>query len=206
MPTSLKPIKPFFDDSSTLTVKLFNGACYPATLLTEEALSPVGLDIVTPIRITIFSPSEGLPLPCSHHTTPTPEFCLASHQGSHHATPIPGNHTSTPNYGTPAHTPYPKIVGFQWATSISSEVCLTSCESSLDAASSTLPDDFKIPKPQGEPGHPGCGGYMLESTLNWNHNLSVRFKASLFLHAAMHTYLVKLDHHLLPYRQTFRYH
>ena len=211
MPTSLKPIKPLFDDSSMPTVELFSGARYPATLLAEEALSPAGLNIVTPARITILSPSEGLPLPRSRHTTPAPEFRLASHQGSCHATPTPGNHSPTPRHGTPAHTPYPKVVGLQQATSASSEESLTSCELSSDAASdsdtlSTLPDDFKIPKPQGEPGRPGRGGYTLESALNWNHTLYVRFKASLFLRAATYTYLVKLDHHLPPYRRTFRYH
>jgi hypothetical protein len=205
MPTRLKLVKPFFDISSVLKVELFSGARYPATLLAEEALSPAGLDIVTPTRITILSPSKGLLLPRSRHTTPVPEFRLASHQGSRHATPAPGNHSPAPRHGTPADAPYPKVVRFQWATSASREESLTSCESSSDTASdsntlSTLLDDFKIPKPQGEPGRPGRGGYTLESALNWNHNLYVKFKASLFLRAAMYTYLVKLDHHLLPYR------
>ncbi|KAG6369655.1 hypothetical protein JVT61DRAFT_14154 [Boletus reticuloceps] len=110
-------------------------------------------------------------MPHSHHTTPAPEFCLAR---SCHAMPAPENHPPTSRHGT-AHAPCSKAVGFWWATSASSKESLTSCDSSLDAASdsdtlSTLPDDSKIPKPQGEPGRPGCGGYTLESTLDWNHN------------------------------------
>ncbi|KAG6376545.1 hypothetical protein JVT61DRAFT_2541 [Boletus reticuloceps] len=164
------------DDSSTWTaqpdhVELFSGTRHPATLLAEEALSPAGLDVVTPAKITLLSPSEGLPTPRSRHTTLVPEFRLAC---SRHATPAPENHPPMLRHGT-AHAPCSKAVGFRQATSVSSEESLTSCDSSSDAASdsdtlSTLPDDSKIPKPQGEPGRPGRGGYTLESALDWNHN------------------------------------
>lgn len=112
-----------------------------------------------------------------------PEFRLASHQGSHHATLSPGNHPLTLHHGTLFHAAYPKVVGFQQATSASSEGSLTSCDTSSDATSdsdtlSTLPDDSKIPKPQGKHGHFDHGGYTLESTLDWNHNVYVRSKAS----------------------------
>lgn len=40
--------------------------------------------------------------------------------------------------------------------------------SDLDSPSDSGLDDVKIPKPPGEAGQPGCGGYMLEEALDWD--------------------------------------
>ncbi|KAI5997648.1 hypothetical protein F5J12DRAFT_895777 [Pisolithus orientalis] len=48
--------------------------------------------------------------------------------------------------------------------------------------SEELPNSYesKIPKPIGEPGHPGHGEYTLEIALDWNHKIYVKFKKHIF--------------------------
>ena len=183
MPTALKPVLPFYDNNSATAlpddVELFSGAHHPTTLLAEEVLSPAGLDAVTsPVKITIISTSsEGPHQPRSRRPTPmpAPEFRLAP-KSQHGAT-----------------TPYPRKVGFQRATSVSTERTRDSMGDSLSETSSsdestlsTLSDDSKIPKPQGEPGCPGRGGYTLKTALNWNHKAYVKFKVRfVFVRTAM---------------------
>ena len=173
MPTALKPVLPFYNNNSATAlpddIELFSGAHHPTTLLAEEVLSPAGLDAVTsPVKITIISMlSEGphQPYSCCPTPMPTLEFHLAP-KSQHGAT-----------------TPYPRKVGFQQATSVSTEQTrdsmgdlLSETSSDDESTLSTLSDDSKIPKPQGEPGHPSHGGYTLETALNWNHKAYVKFK------------------------------
>ncbi|KAG1781453.1 hypothetical protein EV702DRAFT_1192946 [Suillus placidus] len=40
-------------------------------------------------------------------------------------------------------------------------------------------EDSKIPKPAGEPGHPGRGGYTLFEDLDWNPKAFAKFKKSM---------------------------
>lgn len=182
MPTTVKLVPAFYDDDSTapppfppmLTdqVELFGrGVHRPTTLLTDEVLTPAGLDTISSPKVTTVRQSKDLSR--SRQSTPTPEFCLAvrTSKSSHrHASP----------------SPYVKRVGFRRATSTghgrdvapSSEDSEESSDgtSDNDSSLSTLSDDTKIPKPPGEPGRPGRGGYTLETALDWNHKVYMRFK------------------------------
>ncbi|KAI6028914.1 hypothetical protein F5J12DRAFT_780424 [Pisolithus orientalis] len=61
------------------------------------------------------------------------------------------------------------------------DLAAKSVESSdSDLTSSVLLDESKIPKPIGEPGHPGHGEYTLEIALDWNHKIYVKFKKHIF--------------------------
>ncbi|KAF8451042.1 hypothetical protein L210DRAFT_868071 [Boletus edulis BED1] len=165
-PTTIKHIFPFYNNKNTAPLpfppmltnqlELFSKAHCLATLLANEALSPAGLD-------TTQDHSHS-------HSTPAPKFRLAQSPKS----------------------PYPlsKKVTFQHANSSIRDQCANSptCEftPSTDSSSedgsvdgstlSTLSDDSKIPKPVGEPGCPGCGGYNLETALDWSTKAYSKFK------------------------------
>lgn len=145
----------------TNQLELFSKAHCLATLLANEALSPADLD-------TTQDHSHS-------HSTPAPKFRLAQSPKQLRCT-----------------SPYPlsKKVTFQHANSstrdqrANSPTCefMPSTDSSSEDGSvdgltlSTLSDDSKIPKPVGEPGHPGCGGYNLETALDWSTKAYSKFK------------------------------
>jgi hypothetical protein len=52
----------------------------------------------------------------------------------------------------------------------------TSCSSSIASSD----DGGKITKPDGEPGHPGWGGYNLEAALGWDSGYYQKMKVQLF--------------------------
>ena len=201
---SLKPVLPFYDNNPSTPLpdhmELFSGVHHPTTLLADEVLCPAGLDTVTsPVKITTVGTSEWPPhQPRSRHATPAPEFRPPK---------LP--------HSTASQTPYPRRVASRRATSVSSERTRdTTADSSSEASSdnestlSTLSDDSKIPKPQGEPGRPGCGGYTLEATLNWNHKAYAKFKVSfVFVRTAVHLIkTIKLEHRPPPHRRALRHH
>lgn len=73
--------------------------------------------------------------------------------------------------------PYSKEVGEKEATTIESSDA--SDESSTDThdTSSNLSEDSKIPRPTGQPGRSGRSGYYsLETTLSWNHKAFSKLK------------------------------
>ncbi|KAI6029984.1 hypothetical protein EDC04DRAFT_2605597 [Pisolithus marmoratus] len=163
MPTTVKPVSPFYDDDSTVPlpprpdqVELFGQAPRPLTLLTNEHLTPAGLDVAPLPRFSVVGRSR---TPSITRSTPAPEFHIASKPPSK-----PSHH---------GMSPYAKKVTFRQATSqTSTDKCSLEASSDDDSATSTMSDDSKIPKPQGEPGCPGHGGYTLEATLDWNHTQS----------------------------------
>ncbi|KAI6095992.1 hypothetical protein F5141DRAFT_1067917 [Pisolithus sp. B1] len=75
----------------------------------------------------------------------------------------------TPRGQTPAPTPKGKSVAIEFPSSDSehSEGSFMPSESSLSSLESELGAGDKIPKPSGEAGQPGCGGYNLEDQLGW---------------------------------------
>ncbi|KAI6149010.1 hypothetical protein EDD17DRAFT_1766636 [Pisolithus thermaeus] len=166
MPTTIKPVSPFYDNV-TAPPLLGDHAEYPKLLLATEVLGPAGLD-VTLVKVTAVNTSDPL-VNHSRQSTPAPVFCFPSRSPK-------SDHRST--------SPYAKRVTFQWATSAASEQThsATNASSASDDSSdsesslSTLSEDSKIPKPQGEPGRPGHGGYNLETALDWNHAVYLKFK------------------------------
>ncbi|KAI6167170.1 hypothetical protein EDD17DRAFT_1752546 [Pisolithus thermaeus] len=146
MPTTIKPVLPFYDNV-TAPPLLSDHAEYLKSLLATEVLSPAGLD-VTPVKVTAVNTSDPL-VNHSCQSTPAPVFRFPSHS------PKSDRHSTSP---------YAKRVMFQWVTSAVSEQThsATDASSASDDSSdsesslSTLSEDSKIPKLQGDPGHPGC--------------------------------------------------
>ncbi|KAI5993440.1 hypothetical protein EDD15DRAFT_2367177 [Pisolithus albus] len=165
MPTTVKRVSPFYDDdsvalpplSSKLTdqVELFGQTPRPMTLLADEHLTPAGLGVIPP-KFSVASRS-GTP-----RSTPAPEFRVVS---------------KTSRRGA---SPYAKKVAFQGMaaeqTRNSTDESSSEASSDDDSTASTISDESKIPKPQGEPGRPGRGGYTLEAALDWNHSAYMKFK------------------------------
>ncbi|KAI5987262.1 hypothetical protein EDD15DRAFT_2372711 [Pisolithus albus] len=145
MPTTIKPVSPFYDNA-TAPPLLGDHAEYPKSLLATEVLSPAGLD-VTLAKVTAVNTSDPL-VTHSRQSTPAPVFRFPSR-------PPKSDRRST--------SPYAKRVTFQRATSAASEQShsatddSSASDDSSDSKSSlsTLSEDSKIPKPQGEPGRPG---------------------------------------------------
>ncbi|KAI5990805.1 hypothetical protein EDC04DRAFT_2911760 [Pisolithus marmoratus] len=152
MPTTIKPVSPFYDDDSTVPlpprpdqVELFGQAPRLLTLLANEHLTPAGLDVAPLPRFSVVGRSG---TPSITRSTPAPEFHIASKPLS--------------KLSHRGMSPYAK-----------------KASSDDDSATSTMSDDSKIPKPQGEPGHPGRGGYTLEAALDWNHSVYTKFKKAI---------------------------
>ncbi|KAI6138145.1 hypothetical protein EDD17DRAFT_1771032 [Pisolithus thermaeus] len=166
MPTTIKPVSPFYDNV-TAPPLLGDHAEYLKSLLATEVLGPAGLD-VTLAKVTAVNTSDPL-VNHSRQSTPAPVFRFPSR---------------SPKSDRRSTSPYAKRVTFQRATSAASEQThsATDASSASDDSSdsesslSTLSEDSKIPKPQGEPGRPGRGGYNLETALDWNHAVYLKFK------------------------------
>ncbi|KAI6002529.1 hypothetical protein EDC04DRAFT_2611842 [Pisolithus marmoratus] len=175
MKTTMKAIQPFYDSDSdsiatappssfspliTNQLELFGRGHRLSTLLADEVLTPAAsLDVGL------------LAKPHSHHSTPTPEFRLA---------PKPASKSAPKSARQKSPSPYQKKVGFQRTSSTPECEATTSPESSEDGSEDCLTESIasedKIPKPLGEPGHPGCGGYTLEMALDWNGKTYAKFK------------------------------
>ncbi|KAG1901303.1 uncharacterized protein F5891DRAFT_1187578 [Suillus fuscotomentosus] len=92
-----------------------------------------------------------------------------------------------PSKNTHPSSPYPKRVSLERSRSRSrtpipsdssgSFDSLSDSDSSTSAAS--LSEDSKIPKPAGEPGRPGRGGYTLREALDWSPKAYTKFKNSM---------------------------
>ncbi|KAI6013118.1 hypothetical protein BKA83DRAFT_4130581 [Pisolithus microcarpus] len=159
MPTTIKPVSPFYDSVATPPL-LSDHVEYPKSLLATEVISPASLDVTL---------NTLGPLSHSRQSTPAPVFRFPSRP------PKLERHSTPPNA---------KRVTFQQATSAASEETHDTTEDSSasedesddESSLSTLSEDSKIPKPQGEPGRPGRGGYNLETALGWNDTTYLKFK------------------------------
>lgn len=127
----------------------------PTTLIADEVLVPQA-SIVPAARAS--------------SSTPAPEFKLAKRRLKH------SDHSSSP---------YPKKAAFPRSRSRSRTPLPSDSASSLDSLSdsdssstsgASLSEDLKIPKPAGEPGRPGRGGYTLYEALDWNPKAYTKFK------------------------------
>ncbi|KAG2746667.1 hypothetical protein P692DRAFT_201867553 [Suillus brevipes Sb2] len=87
-----------------------------------------------------------------------------------------------PKY-THLSSPYPKIVSRECSRSRTPIASDSSGSfdslSDSDLSTASLSEDSKIPKPAGEPGRPGRGGYMLREALDWSPKAYTKFKNSM---------------------------
>ncbi|KAG2739034.1 hypothetical protein P692DRAFT_20882132 [Suillus brevipes Sb2] len=133
-------------------LELFGSPHRSTRLVTDEILPPK-VSII--LRLAPHTEYQQL------KTTLAPEFKLAA---------LPSKNTDR------FHSPYQKRVSFEHSRSrmpISLD-SLSDSDSSTSAGS--LSDDSKIPKPPGEPGCPGRGGYTLREALDWSPKAYTKFK------------------------------
>ncbi|KAG1720022.1 hypothetical protein EDB19DRAFT_1918325 [Suillus lakei] len=160
------PVPPFYDSEPgaplpfppmlTDQLELFGNVDHPpTTLIADEVLVPQA-SIVPTARAS--------------SSTPAPEFKLAKWRLKH------SDHYSSP---------YPKKAAFPCSHSHSRTPLPSDSVSSLDSLSdsnssstsgASLSEDLKVPKPAGEPGRPGRGGYTLYEALDWNPKAYAKFK------------------------------
>ncbi|KAG2059881.1 hypothetical protein BDR06DRAFT_1002952 [Suillus hirtellus] len=143
------PLPPMLTDQ----LEVFDNAdCHPTTLIADEILG---------------SKASIIPTVRALSSAPTPESKPSKQMLK---------------YSNCSSSPYPKR-----ATSMHSNSCMplpsdssSSLSSFSDSDSSTLSMDSsegsKIPKPAGEPRHPGHGGYTLCEALDWNPRAYAKFK------------------------------
>jgi hypothetical protein len=160
---SSKPVPPFYDPEPgapppfppmlTDQLELFGKVHRrPTTLIADEVLVPKASVIVPTAR---------------ESSTPAPEFKLAKRSLKHLDR---------------SSSPYPKKVAFTRSRSRTSTPLDSagSSDSLSDSDSSTpsvgLSEDSKIPRPAGEPGRPGRGGYTLQEALDWSPKAFSKFK------------------------------
>ena len=88
-----------------------------------------------------------------------------------------------------------------------SEDSSSSLDSTLDSESTLSEEPPKIPKPAGEPGRPGRGGYNLKCALDWDNNVYTKFKVRLFdTIATRHDYIsYSTAFHAQAHRRASRY-
>ena len=157
--TTIETITPFFNDTTTAPPpfpplltdqqELLSKRSHPSGLLADEALCSESGALVPDSKI--FSPPAiARPFKLAHGPPPYSKKVV-----SRKRTPS-GGHASSSELSN----------------------CSSESLSDSDEASSTLSEDSKIPKPAGEPGRPGRGGYNLETALNWNHRAFAKFKVS----------------------------
>ncbi|KAG6372740.1 hypothetical protein JVT61DRAFT_7134 [Boletus reticuloceps] len=164
-----KVISPFYNNSinapppfpSMLTdqLELFSDSLPPSSLLTNEVLPPKRAESAPSQRPFIVKSG------------------IAASSKSRQTPPV------SSNLGHTARSPYPVVKARQCSRALSespselSSVTETSVSTSDDeSTSSSIPEDSMVPKPPGEPGRPGWGGYNLEATLDWNHKAYSKFK------------------------------
>ncbi|KAG1833608.1 hypothetical protein DFJ58DRAFT_736046 [Suillus subalutaceus] len=146
------PFPPMLTDQLELFVHVDH---HPTTLIADEVLVP---------KASI------IPAARASSSTPAPEFKLAKWMLKQ------SDHSSSP---------YIKKVAFPCSCSqmpLASDSA-GSLDSLSDSDSSTssvsLLEDLKIPKPAGEFGHPGHGGYTLYEALDWNPKVYAKFKKNM---------------------------
>jgi hypothetical protein len=151
-PGAPPPFPPMLTDQLELFGKILRPS---TTLIADEVLVPKASIIVPDIRAS---------------STPAPEFKLAKRSLKH----------SDRSHRSPS--PYPKKVAFTYPHSQTPKSLdsASSSDSLSDSDSTTLSvnlsEDSKIPKPAGEPGRPGRGGYTLREALDWNPKAYAKFK------------------------------
>jgi len=152
MPTTIiRLASPFYKNDLAVTLPtpsvLTNTPC-PTILLADEKLTS-DVKVNPPTKVSPIITRSG---------TPTPEFNVVPKPSSQYC-------------GT---SPYQKKVTFQRAVSVASDQALVhdfsndtlsellDCSDDSTLSLLSLSEDLKIPKLQGEPGRPVCGGYTLE--------------------------------------------
>jgi hypothetical protein len=145
---------PLFPPMLTDQLELFGKDNHrPTTLIADKILVP---------KVSIVAPTTK-PL-----STPAPEFKIAKRPLKHFES---------------ASSPYPKKVAFMSSRSqtpmpsdLNGSSDSLSDSGSSSSSSMNLLENSKIPKPIGEPGHPGRGGYTLDEALDWNPKTYGKFK------------------------------
>ena len=169
----VKPFPPFYDESSappvfpsllTDQLELFCNTHYSPSLIVDEILSFKSKSVM--------QIQSGLPeLPALPKVLPSKQGHAAQSpypamkQEHQHSQARARSHSRADSESLPEHS-----------SSSSSLDLLSDSEST----STTLLEGLKIPKPPGEPGHPGRGRYNLEGTVNWDHKVFTNFKVHLF--------------------------
>ncbi|KAG1743614.1 uncharacterized protein EDB91DRAFT_1247115 [Suillus paluster] len=151
-PGAPPPLPPMLMDQ----LELFGNAnrC-PTTLIADEILVP---------KASI------IPTARASSSTPTPESKLAKQMCKHSdcsSSPYTKKVTSTHSH---SRMPSP---------SDSSGSLDSFSNSDSSTSSMSLSEDSNIPKPAGEPGRPGRGGYTLREALDWNPKAYAKFKRSM---------------------------
>ncbi|KAG1812802.1 uncharacterized protein BJ212DRAFT_1482872 [Suillus subaureus] len=151
-PGAPPPLPPMLTDQ----LELFGNAnCRLTTLITNEILVPKA-SIISTARASL--------------STPAPEFKLAKQMRKH------SDHSTSPYTkkatSTHSHSQMP-------SPSDSSGALDSFSDSDSSTSSMSLSEDSKIPKPAGEPGRPGHGGYTLHEALDWNPKAYTKFKRSM---------------------------
>lgn len=194
MPTMIKPISPFFND----------------TVAAPPSFPPMLTD-----QLELFGKCTGFttnsPLPEAVPVTVNARDRVSAHKEPPSGTVGTSKPISRPFKVARGSTPYTKNVATgkqHQLRSLSVASTLSSLEDSDrspessdndDASSVAVSDDSKIPKPVGEPGRPGRGGYTLESAVDWNHKTFAKFKVCLSPLPMMraHVFLKKFTHNLI---------
>lgn len=150
-PGAPPPFPPMLTDQ----LELFSCARHSTMLVADEIL-PSRISTVVPSTQRIKQPQ----------LKDTPEFKLG--------TRLFKNDRSSP--------PYSKRVSRSHSQTPIPSDSSSSLDSASDSGSSTstesLSEEPKIPKPAGEPGRPGRGGYTLQEALDWNPKAYNKFKVS----------------------------
>ena len=159
MPATIKTITPFYSDNSS--------APLPFPCLLTDQLELYGK--APPSTSTSLLADEPIPtaVPTGTVAPPSKVFRVARLR-------------SLEPTQVRAASPYPhKSPKPHHAASKATTTSDTDSMSDTESISSTLSEDSKIPKPSGEPGRPGRGGYNLETALRWNQKAYGKFKVCL---------------------------
>ncbi|KAG1887549.1 uncharacterized protein F5891DRAFT_1199594 [Suillus fuscotomentosus] len=144
---------PPFPSMLTDQLELFGKVHRPSTtLIADEVLVPKASIIVPIIRAS---------------STPAPESELAKRSLKHSDRSFSPYSTKVAFTRSDSQTP-------KSLDSASSSDSLSDSDSTTSSVN--LSEDSKIPKPAGEPGRPGRGGYTLREALDWNPKAYAKFK------------------------------
>ncbi|KIK33157.1 hypothetical protein CY34DRAFT_18549 [Suillus luteus UH-Slu-Lm8-n1] len=165
-------VPPFYDSES--------GAPPPfPPMLTDqlELFGNIDCRLTTLIADEVLVPRAGIiPAARASSSTPAPEFKLAKRALKH---------------SDLSSSAYPKKLTRSRSQTPSPSDSARSLDSLSDSDTSTssasLSEDSKIPKPAGEPGRPGHGGYTLYEALDWNPRAYTKFKK--YMHSLVEDHL-----------------
>ncbi|KAG2102306.1 hypothetical protein BD769DRAFT_1390137 [Suillus cothurnatus] len=156
-------VPPFYDSEPSAPPP------FPSTLTDQlELFGQVHRPSTTLIADEVLVPKASITVPITRaSSTPAPEFNLAKRS-------LKRSDRSSSPYSrkvafTRSHSRTPKSLD-----SASSSDSLSDSDSAT--SSMNLSEDSKIPKPAGEPGRPGRGGYTLREALDWNPKTYTKFK------------------------------